>query len=202
MIPNSLRGKRYHVMSLKNPEYFMLMMKTYGTLDDLEGSDTNQRYKGRAGMWWTNYLMIMRSLVTKFHYCHQVDSNRNCCNYPIYMEKTWKIIGLNVAMLTSWHLHRSMQINCGSNWLVGHTSSLSWIFGVSWDGRWQITPCIKKESLMGSREDGFEQGGGSQRTTSLWQRQTSRKMDCGGEKMVEGQANISESVLHQTKQWL
>ena len=66
MIPNSLRGKRYHVVYLKNPEYVMLMMKTYGTLDDLEGSDTNQRYKGRAGMWWTNYLMIMRSLVKKF----------------------------------------------------------------------------------------------------------------------------------------
>ena len=33
----SIRGKIYHNMAIKDPNYVMLMMTTYGTLDNLEG---------------------------------------------------------------------------------------------------------------------------------------------------------------------
>ena len=48
-LPNIIRGKRYHIMSLKVPKYIVFMMTTYGTLDNLEGSDTQRRYKGSGG---------------------------------------------------------------------------------------------------------------------------------------------------------
>ena len=41
----SIIGKRYHIMAVKKPDYVMLMMITYETLDHLKGSDTHQRYK-------------------------------------------------------------------------------------------------------------------------------------------------------------
>ena len=48
-LPNIIFGKRYHIMSLKEPYNEMLMIGTYGTLETLEGSDTQQRYKGSGG---------------------------------------------------------------------------------------------------------------------------------------------------------
>ena len=42
-------GKIYHIIATKYPDYVMLMMKTYGMLENLEGSDTQQKYKGVCG---------------------------------------------------------------------------------------------------------------------------------------------------------
>ena len=44
-VKGSIIGKIYHIISIKELNYVMLMMKTYGTLENLEGSDTHQRYK-------------------------------------------------------------------------------------------------------------------------------------------------------------
>ena len=48
-VQGSIRGKSYHIMAIKEPDYVVLMMTTYGTLDNLEGLDTQRRYK-RAGV--------------------------------------------------------------------------------------------------------------------------------------------------------
>ena len=44
-----IRGKSYHIMNRKDPNYVMLMMTTYETLDNLEGLNTQRRYKGAGG---------------------------------------------------------------------------------------------------------------------------------------------------------
>ena len=36
----SIRGKSYHIMTIQEPDYVMLMMTTYGTLENLEELDT------------------------------------------------------------------------------------------------------------------------------------------------------------------
>ena len=36
-------------MAIKDPDYVMLMMTYYGTLEHLERSDTQRRYKGAGG---------------------------------------------------------------------------------------------------------------------------------------------------------
>ena len=36
-------------MAIKDPDYVMLTMTKYGTLEHLEGLDTQQRYKGAGG---------------------------------------------------------------------------------------------------------------------------------------------------------
>ena len=48
-VQGSIIGKSYHIMTIKEPNYVMLMMTTYGTLENLEGSDTHRRYKGAGG---------------------------------------------------------------------------------------------------------------------------------------------------------
>ena len=48
-VQGSIRGKRYRIMAIKEPDYVMLMMTTYGTLEHLEGLDTQRMYKGAGG---------------------------------------------------------------------------------------------------------------------------------------------------------
>ena len=50
VVQGSIIGKRYHIVAVKEPDYMMLMMITYGTLYHLKGLDTHQRYKG-----WTSW---------------------------------------------------------------------------------------------------------------------------------------------------
>ena len=45
-VQGSIRGDIYNIMAINDPEYAALMMKTYGTLENLEGSHKHQRYKG------------------------------------------------------------------------------------------------------------------------------------------------------------
>ena len=39
-VPGSIRGKEYHIMAIQEPDYMMLMITTYGTLEHLEGLNT------------------------------------------------------------------------------------------------------------------------------------------------------------------
>ena len=48
-VQGSIIGKSYHIMTIKETEYVILIMKTYVTLEHLEGSDTHWRYKGAGG---------------------------------------------------------------------------------------------------------------------------------------------------------
>ena len=42
-VQGSIIWKSYHIMSIKDPNYVMLMMTSYGKLEHLEGSDTQRR---------------------------------------------------------------------------------------------------------------------------------------------------------------
>ena len=48
-VQGSIIGKIYHIMAIKEPNYVMLMMTTYGTLEHLGGLDRHKRYKGACG---------------------------------------------------------------------------------------------------------------------------------------------------------
>ena len=88
-LPNSIHGKRYHLMSLKDPDYFMRMMTSYGKLENLEGSNTHQRYKGSRRELVTKWFNYCEVFFNQFFHPHQVDDSSNHCDSPIYVERTW-----------------------------------------------------------------------------------------------------------------
>ena len=128
--------------------------------------------RDQAGRWWPNGLIIVRSLETTF----VTSTNFTTTTIVVIILFLWRglgqqSIGLAVAMLNSWYWQRSMQITYRGTWLMWRTSSLSWIFGVSWAERWLRIPWTKRKRLAGSREDGQDQGGGPWGTISLWRLQ-------------------------------
>ena len=43
------KGKAFKIFCFKEPEYVVKIMATWMTLEELDGSDTRQEYKGRDG---------------------------------------------------------------------------------------------------------------------------------------------------------
>ena len=88
-VQGSIIGKTYNIMAIKEPDYVMLMMKTYGTLEYLEGSDTQRRYKGAGGELTTKRFNYCEVFGSHFIYRHQVDENSNWRHSTISVERTW-----------------------------------------------------------------------------------------------------------------
>ena len=88
-VQGSIIGKGYHIMAIKDPDYVILMMMTYGMLDHLEGSDTQHRYKGTGGELVTKRFNYCEVFGNHFNYIHQVENKKNWCHSPISVERTW-----------------------------------------------------------------------------------------------------------------
>ena len=54
-------------MAIKDPDYVMLTMTKYGTLEHLEGLDTQQRYKGAGGELVTKRLNYRKVFGNQFN---------------------------------------------------------------------------------------------------------------------------------------
>ena len=76
-------------MAIKETDYLMLMMTTYGTLYHLEGSDTQQRYKEVGGECVTKRFNYSEVFGNHFNYRYQIYNNSNRRHYPISVERNW-----------------------------------------------------------------------------------------------------------------
>ena len=74
-------------MDTKDPDCVMLMIKTYGKLEHLEGLYTQLRYKGYGGELVNKQFNYCEVFGNHFNYIHQVDNNKNWRHYPILFDR-------------------------------------------------------------------------------------------------------------------
>ena len=89
VVQGSIRGNSYNIMAINYTKYMMLMITIYGTLENLEGSDTQWRYKGAGEKLVTKRFNYCEVFGKNFNYRHQVDNNNNQCHSTISVERTW-----------------------------------------------------------------------------------------------------------------
>ena len=144
-VQGSIRGDSYHIMDIKEPDYVVLLMTTYGMLEYLEGSDTQRRYKGAGGEFMTKQFNYCEFFGDHFNYRHQVDDNNNCRHSPISDESTWAT--------KYWpyfcHDYCLAFTEVNTNHLRGYLFNGIYlepqlIFGASWDRRWSRTHLMKR----------------------------------------------------------
>ena len=87
-LPNIICGKSYHIMDLKDPDYAMLMMTTYGTLENLERLGMQWRHKGSGKEVTTKRFNSLDIFGNHFHYRHQVEDKNKCRRSPISVDRT------------------------------------------------------------------------------------------------------------------
>ena len=86
--PNIIFGKRYHTIYLKDPEYSMPVITTYVTLDNLERSETQHKYKVLVREVVTKWLNYRDVFGNQFCYFHHIYDNNNRRYSTIYLEST------------------------------------------------------------------------------------------------------------------
>ena len=89
-LPMELEGNKYHMFAMKEPDYTMKIMSTYGNLEELTGADTRQTYKSVDGEMMMKTFKYTKVFGNHFRYHHQVDDHNSHCHAPISIETTWK----------------------------------------------------------------------------------------------------------------
>ena len=82
-------GKAFKTFCFKEPEYVMNIMATWMTLEELDGSENRQEYKGRDGEYLTRLFKYCQPFGLHFRYRHPVDNHSNRRHAPISIERTW-----------------------------------------------------------------------------------------------------------------
>ena len=77
----------YHVFCMKEPDYVMKLMTTYGKLEPTY-KRTHKKFK-RSGIMETKEFMYTEVVANNFLHQHQVYDNNKWRHAPISIEKTW-----------------------------------------------------------------------------------------------------------------
>ena len=80
-------GLAYHVFCMKDPDYLIKLVTTYGTLESTD-KRTRRTFK-RGVVMETKYFIYTEVVANNSLYRHQVDDNSNMRHAPISIEKTW-----------------------------------------------------------------------------------------------------------------
>ena len=88
-LSNSIHGKIYQIMDFKKTDYVMIMMTSYGTLENLGGLVTQKRYKLSGRELSTKRFNYCEGFSNQFHYRHEVEDNKKFHHCPISVENTW-----------------------------------------------------------------------------------------------------------------
>ena len=137
----SIIGKSYHIMDIKDPNYVVI---TYGTLEHLEGSDTQQRYKVAGGELVTKRFNYREVFKNHFNYRHQFEDIKIGAILLFKLRGIWiKILARPVSWLI-FEIDRGQcklltrvpgcQSWCGSS--VGFLAPVG--MGYGWEHTWWI----------------------------------------------------------------
>ena len=81
-------GKAFNIFCFKEPEYVMKIMATWMTLEELDGEDTRQEYKGWDGQSLARLLKYRQPFGFHFRYRHEEDDHNNRRHDPISIKRT------------------------------------------------------------------------------------------------------------------
>ena len=86
--PGVMDGIPFHILCMKEPNYVMSLMTTYGTVE-LVGEEKPREWdsQGEKRRKMVKYPEVIRN---HFQYRDAIDSNNGSRMYPIALEETWK----------------------------------------------------------------------------------------------------------------
>ena len=86
--PGKLDGIKFYAQCLKEPDYIMSLMSTYGTLE--RSGDTKKRtYEENGAIEWKEF-KYPEVVLNHFQFCNAVDASNSSRMSPIAIEETWK----------------------------------------------------------------------------------------------------------------
>ena len=74
---------------MKDTDYVMNLMSSYGTTNLVPGTETKRVYKDKNDKQVTIEFCYSEVIVNHFKYCHMTDENNNNCMQPLSIKETW-----------------------------------------------------------------------------------------------------------------
>lgn len=96
VLPGILNGRRFRLFGMKEEDYVMKLMSTYGALKPIDDARTHRSVTDENGQRVNKSFRYTEPYVNHFKYRHQVDDHNNLRHSPISLEmsmntKDWKI---------------------------------------------------------------------------------------------------------------
>ena len=88
-LPGTLDGASFNIFCMKEPEYTMMLMSTYGSLNEVEEGATARQWKGPNGEATSKQFNYREPFFNHFRYRHAVDDHNGKRHSPISLEETW-----------------------------------------------------------------------------------------------------------------
>ena len=94
-LQGELDGIKFHLVGMKEPDYVMMFMTTYGTLEEV--SDQKKRHYLENGVKHVKTFQYPEVVHNHYKYRDVIDNHNSLRMHPISMEETW---------MTMWWLNR------------------------------------------------------------------------------------------------
>jgi hypothetical protein len=88
-LPGTLDGQKFHIFAMKEPDYTMMLMSTYGSLNEMAKGDTARTWTNSAGETVTQRFKYREPFFNHFKFCHGIDDHNAKRHSPISIEETW-----------------------------------------------------------------------------------------------------------------
>ena len=86
-----LDGVKYKIMCLKEPDYNMKLMSTYGAvINNVNYRPNHRTYKDESGMTKSTTFYYTQVFANHFLFCHAVDDHNNLHHSVPSIKGTWK----------------------------------------------------------------------------------------------------------------
>ena len=86
-LQGELDGIKFHLVEMKEPDYVMMFMTTYGTLGEV--GDVKKRHYLEKGVKCVKTFQYPEVVHNHYKYCDVIDNHHSFQMHPISMEETW-----------------------------------------------------------------------------------------------------------------
>ena len=80
----------FYLFCMKEPDYVMMLMSTYGTLKAMNNALTKRKWEDKDGREQNASFDYTEVIYNHYKYRHMVDDNNNNRMQPIAIETTWE----------------------------------------------------------------------------------------------------------------
>ena len=88
-LPGIWSGKTFSIFCMKEENYTMKLMATYGALVEIDGSKTLRSLNAVNGEKFIRLFNYFEIFHNHFKFCHKVDDHNNSRHSPLSLEESW-----------------------------------------------------------------------------------------------------------------
>jgi hypothetical protein len=118
--PGKLDGVPFNLFCMKEPDYVMSLMSSYGTLEPVEGARTSRNYKNERGESVRKNFNYTEIIYNHYKFRHAVDDHNSERHQPISLEVIWATHWWPNRVMAFFIAVTEVNVKLASEYFCGH----------------------------------------------------------------------------------